>query len=218
MKHLVFALLALAASSPLARAQSATQPAGRHSTLLDVAGGAGARRGYGALSGWRLWGLTPDGRFQAGVGARATVFFLPDQAYRGQTVSAENSLRVAASNIVTLNTALHLRARVAGPVRVGFNIDLVGVSLGSNPSSQQFEPMGSKVGMGSAEPVRTNVLLGGRRDRGSINSDFYASADVSPTLSIHAGFSHVVNAYELDGQRFQHFANLGSLGLAYQLR
>lgn len=218
MKLPLLTLMGWLLSAPLAFAQSAPNPAPRHSTLLDVSGALGAQRGYGAASAWRLWGLTGSDRFQAGIGARATVFFLPEQLYEGQTEPRDNSLRVLATRPVAFNAALHLRARVAGPVRVGFNIDLVGFTVGDEPLSRQFAPMDVTVGTGFAQPVRANVLLGGRRDRGSLNSDFYVSADVSPKLNAHAGFSHVVNAYELNGQRFQRFANLVSLGLMYRLR
>ena len=207
MKQLLVVLLGLAGP-----AAAQVQPV----TLLDATGAVGARRGYGALAAWRLWSPFQQHRVQAGLGVRTTVFFLPAQMYERQTGPAATQLELPGTQAVALNAALHLRARVAGPVRVGFNIDLAGLTLGSRVCGQ-------RTGTGPTEaitavPVRGNLLLGGRRDRGTLNSDFYLSTDLTSRYSVHAGFSHVVNAYAVNGQRYQRFANLAALGVSYQLR
>lgn len=116
--------------------------------------------------------------------------------------------------LVALNAALHLRARVVGRFRVGFTIDLVGLTLGSGKS------YGHGQLIGTLRPTRVNLLLGGEKDRGSLNSEFYVSADLTPHLSVRAGLSHVVNAYEIKSAskssiQYRIFGNLGLLGVSY---
>lgn len=207
MKKLVVVLLGLA--GPAAAQVGPT-------TLLDGTAALGARRGYVAASAWQLWSPFGQQRLQAGLGFRATGFFLPGQSYDAQNGATDATLHLPAGRHVALNAALHLRARVAGPVRVGFNIDLAGLTLGPSLCGQRLQ-----AGMAEravARPVRGNLLLGGTQDRGTLNSDFYVSVDVAAHYSVHAGFSHVVNAYAVGDQRFQRFANQAALGVAYRLR
>lgn len=66
-------------------------------------------------------------------------------------------------------------------------------------------------------PVTGNLLLGGRRDRGSLNSELYAAVALSRGLSVRVGYSHIVTAYQSDADRYRRFRNLAALGLSYQL-
>lgn len=195
------------------RAQTGEAP--RHATLVDLTGAAGGKRAYVSAAGWRTWGLDANGRFQAGLGVRGTGFWGPEGTY--DFVAGPNAfteLRVDKPRLLTLNTALHLRARVVGQVRVGITIDLAGVTVGSGSL------VGPQIPEGEIRPTRWNLLRGGTADRGSLNSEFYVSAALTPHLSLRAGLSHVVNAYDFRSAgspvtRYHRFTNLGLLGATY---
>jgi hypothetical protein len=232
------ALIALLSGTiAAAQAQSAATPtpkaARRHAFVFDVTGAIGKpaiynyKQVYLSAAAWRLWGLDRTGRFQVGVGAHLTHYRSEMAFYdlvRGTASTYRSSsidgvytpqiLAVSAPRLWAFNAALHARARVVGPVRVGFSIDLAGLTTGSG-STQYYTPT-------NVRPTRWNVLLGGVKDRGSLNSEFYVSADVTPHFGIRAGLSHVVNAYEIvrDGKAvadYHKFSNLGFLGASFLL-
>ncbi|MBC8084832.1 MAG: hypothetical protein H7Z21_16665, partial [Hymenobacter sp.] len=66
-------------------------------------------------------------------------------------------------------------------------------------------------------PTRGNLLLGGSRDRGSLNSEFYLAAALPRGLGLRAGWSHIVTGYETDASTYHRFHNLAALGVSYSL-
>ena len=116
--------------------------------------------------------------------------------------------------LLALNLAFHVRARVAGPVRVGFNLDMLGATFGPDRTGTLTPDVPFQR---PPRPVWNNVLLGGAADRGSLNSELYASVDLPYRLSVRGGWSHLVTAYDVDGTRYRRFHNLAALGISYQL-
>ena len=210
VRPVVFFALALASGWPLAAVRAQSGPATpRPATVLDLTGASGPTLHYGSAAAWRLWGLDAAGRFQAGVGVRASHFFADSYALGTQAEPNQAGVQVARPRLTSFNAAFHLRARVAGPVRLGFNLDAVGLTVG--PDRTTGNPAQD------LHPVRGNLLLGGRRDRGSLNSELYAAVALPRGLSLRAGYSHLVTAYETDADRYHRFHNLAALGLSYQL-
>ncbi len=218
------ALLAL----PLAAAAQTAPTTPRHATVLDLGGAVGPTLNYGSVAAWRLWGLDAAGRLQVGLGVRGTHFFADEATYDGQNVrensanQSQYTLYVPSPRITALNIALQLRARVAGPVRVGFSIDLAGLSTGpervGRADGTLFNIAPNRAG---TRPVRQNLLLGGNRDRGSLNSELYAAVDLPRNFSLRGGYSHLVTAFEQyafldDAGRYRRFSNLAVLGLNYE--
>ena len=207
--YLIILLLGL----PLLAAAQA--PPGRHATVLDLTGAVGPTLNYASVAGWRLWGLDPAGRFQAGLGLRGSYYFADKLALDRQGDSDNFPLQVPRPRLGAVNAAFHVRALVAGPLRVGFNLDLAGISFGPERLGGyerliiQVPPV--------ARPTSGNLLLGGSKDRGSLNSELYASLALPAGLSVRVAYSHLVTGYEAEGSRYRRFRNLAALGLSYQL-
>lgn len=206
---LSLALLGAALAPGAARAQSAP----RHATVLDLTGAVGPTLNYGSAVAWRLWGLDAAGRFQAGAGVRVSHFFAEGYTLDHQAGPEDFSIQVPEPRLTSFNAAFHLRARVAGPLQLGFNLDVAGLTVGPGRTR---EAAAAAVGT-PVRPVRGNLLLGGTRDRGSLNSEFYAALALPRGLSVRAGLSHLVTGYQDDATRFRRFRSLAALGLSYQL-
>jgi hypothetical protein len=198
-----------------------TEP--RNVILFDLTGAVGPTLNCTAAAGWGLWGLDQAGRVQAGFGLRASYFFAEVNDYDGQNTPAGYTLRVPETRIVALNFAWHLRVRVAGPVRVGFNLDAAGLSFGPERTAQaNGTPARLSPDRPGTRPVLLNVLRGGAADRGSLNSELYAAVALPRGLSLRAGYSHIVTGYRTDyfaddAGRYRRFRNLALLGLSYTL-
>lgn len=157
------------------------------------------------------------GRLQVGLGVRASHFFAKGYALDRQTEPDGPGVQVPSPSLTSFNAAFHLRARVAGPVRLGFNLDVAGLTLGPDRAQATADGPGSPPAEVPLRPVTGNLLLGGRRDRGSLNSELYAAVSLSRALSVRVGYSHIVTAYQSDADRYRRFRNLAALGLSYQL-
>ncbi|TGE21955.1 hypothetical protein E5K00_17000 [Hymenobacter aquaticus] len=190
------------------RAQSSELPP-RHATLVDLTGAVGPTLTYASAAAWRLWGLDTGGRFQVGAGLRASHFFTDSYDVDRQAGPGAATLRVLSPRLYALNAAFHLRARVAGPVRLGFNLDAAGLSFGPERSTTASG--------GQVEPTRGNLLLGGRRDRGSLNSEFYLALALPRGLQVRAGWSHIVTGHQREATTYQRFHDLAALGVSYSL-
>ena len=191
-----------------AQAQS-PPPAARHATVFDLTGAVGPTLKYASVAAWRLWGLDPGGRFQVGAGLRASHFFTDGYDLDRQTGPGNATLSVPSPRLYALNAAFHLRARVAGPVRLGFNLDAAGLSFGPERNTPAApEPV---------RPTRGNLLLGGSRDRGSLNSEFYVATALPHGLHLRLGWSHIVTGHERGATTYHRFRNLAALGVSYSL-
>lgn len=211
MKKILLSALCSGFLAAPVRAQTASVPS-RYATVLDLTGAVGPTLGYASAAAWRLRGLGANGRFQLGLGLRASHYFADRNLLDNQTTSGGAVIQVRNPRLTSLNAAFQLRARVAGPLQVGFNLDVLGVSFG--PGRPLEAPA---AGQEAVRPVRGNVLLGGARDRGSLNSEFYVAVALPRGLGIRAGWSHLVTAYQTDADRYRRFRNLAALGLSYQL-
>ena len=214
MKRLLLSVAACGALSLGAHGQSGPADA-RHATVLDLTGATGPTQNYASAAAWRLWGLDAGGRFQVGLGLRASHYFAGSSLLDNQTTAGGAGIQVWDPRLTALNAAFHVRARVAGPVRLGFNLDVLGASFGP---ARSLEAPGLGAGaQAQVSPVRGNLLLGGTRDRGSLNSEFYAAVALPQGLSLRVGWSHIVTAYATDADRYRRFRNLAALGVSYQL-
>lgn len=198
----------------LAPAQTAPS---RHATVLDLTGAVGPSLNYASVAGWRLWSLDAAGRFQVGLGVRGSYYFADGLALDRQSGgdAFPQVLLVPRPRLGAVNAAFHVRALVAGPLRVGFNLDLAGVSFGPERASSYDGVI--TIAPFIAKPTSGNLLLGGSNDRGSLNSELYASLALPAGLSLRVGYTHQVAGYEAQGERYRRFHNLAALGASYQL-
>ena len=93
---------------------------------------------------------------------------------------------------------------------LGFNLDAAGLSFG--PTRRTPTITGRPV-----RPTRGNLLLGGSRDRGSLNSEFYLALALLRGLGLRAGWSYIVTSHEQETSTYQRFRNLAALGVSYTL-
>lgn len=200
---------------------------GRTSTLVAVSGRAGPSLNQVAVAGWRLWGSKPNGRLQAGVGLHGQVLFAISDPYLGQDTpnsqqGANYTLSVPPHHVFALNTALHIRLRVLGPLRLGAVVDVAGLSFG--PAS---EGIGLRDGLVATalhfQPVRYNLQLGDAHARGTLASEGYLAVDLPHAFSLRVGYAHVVTALRTDepneyAGRYQSTDNQFIAGVSYALR
>ena len=209
--------------------------------LLDVAGGPGLRLNpssalTGALSGWLMWHSTrqplqPEGavepfpsRFAFGGGLRLThLRSSGSDRFEGRAAAEGMALEVNDPQLTALNLAMHLRLRVLGkperhPLSVGFNIDLGGFSFGPARTALQVPLSVPPTFNYATRPVRANVLLGNKNDRGTLNSELYLAWKATPRLALRGGWAHVASGYAHAGARYQRFTNLMIVGLSYDVK
>lgn len=185
----------------------AAAPAVAHAQVLataDLAVGVGSNAQRVSVAAWRpvtdVLGLV-----SLRAGLRAT-------SYSGSGGTFDNRDPVTVALPATLpfapaatgiNLAVELEAAPPGPFTVGANLDLAGFAFGPTVTAGSF-----RAGLQS-----TSLFLGGRNDRGALNSEFYAGWHVLPLLTLRAGVSHSVTTYDVTAPggtsaRYQQFVTV----------
>lgn len=99
---------------------------------------------------------------------------------------------------------------------IGFNIDVLGVSVGT----RSFKTIGNDP-VYKINPETTNVLLGASNDKGALNSEFFVGYRINNHLTAKAGLSHYLITLEYENNagkgRTQVFSNIPFLQLQYTL-
>ena len=112
-------------------------------------------------------------------------------------------------------------------MNAGFNIDLVGVSVGRKGSGILTGNGITRIDPG-AKPTTVNLLLTGDHDRGTLNSEFFVRYTLNDRLRLKAVYQFIFVEYETqaikqafsDGSannRFRNKANNFGLGITYHL-
>ncbi|MBC7446597.1 MAG: hypothetical protein H7330_00885 [Hymenobacteraceae bacterium] len=249
-------LVGILAAAPVARAQKAPPEGSRAKWLLDAAVGVsirapGLRDGSSYkqtqlnAAGWRLWPIGARERLRLGIGPRLMYSRAPylvleradrqtsyQECQRIYNSTNPGGLTLSDVQLTTLNLALAAQWRPVPWLRVGFNIDAIGVRLLASqrrasaiyPIANALDPVilvGEDFVAHHAAPdaraQRGNLLLVGRNDRGYLNSEFYLGFDLHHGFDVRIGRNHIVTNYVAEGRRFQVFQNLGFVGLSYEL-
>lgn len=115
---------------------------------------------------------------------------------------------------------------------VSFDIDVAGITFGSEQKGNKFrpgealgtDPLALPVAEADASPTLVNLLLVGDNDRGSLNSTLGVTYNVTKRLGISAGAGLVFTEYTTDGtigydgnDRFRNKNMMGYLGVSYRL-
>lgn len=173
---------------------------------------AGAARRHAVFAG---------GRLLLGYGARASLQTGRVELYPVRVDGAVDRLTVHDAHLASLNANVHAAVKLGGPIEAGFNLDVAGASVGASQSaSYRSSPTAAPAGV-RASPSAGNLFLFGSNDRGSLNSEFYASWRVSPAFSLRAGLSHFLTEYRAErelasGTRlFRRFSNLIFVGVRW---
>lgn len=217
-------LVALCIILPVAPA-SAQDSANAPEIRLDGAIGVGSSRHTLALSLTHQFGVLSQRRLRLGYGLRYSHLGGERLGFRtsdrGQLGGGPVDRVDLEPNIHALNAEIHIGYRIGNRVEAGFNIDLLGVGFGPDRTFDQSSSGGSSV---TGSPSSFNLLRLGRRDRGSLDSEFYLALAVSPRLVLRGGLSHYVAEYETDqplsggSDRVRSVGNLVFAALTYRWR
>ena len=167
-------------------------------TFVSVSAGSSAYSD-GTRSFSLMGGLLPviaEGRASAGLALRYTRWARSARIDIGES----RSIDVQGFDVGALNLAVLAEYLLTSEMAVGFNIDLIGISHGSDTT------LTGAVNT-SANPTASNLLLGGKNDRGSLNSEFYGAYSIGP-IRLASGLSHQVielTAQQTSTEKLQRF-------------
>jgi len=127
--------------------------------------------------------------------------------------------------VSSLNLSANFGYALSSDWSLGFNIDLIGFSVGRK-SSAILTSNGVTRNEPLAKPAVFNLLLTGDNDLGSLNSEFFLRYKLSPKWGLKAVYQFYFAEYKTntvqqtapDGtmvDRFRNKANLFGLGLSY---
>ena len=200
-----------------------------------------------ALAVNRLHSLWQARRFRIGYGLRFTSAFGTNTNYRtapaslvkgpgGESVLGLfvknieehiDTLRLAKTQANSLNISLNLEYAISRRLDAGFNIDVIGFTVGPNQSgtflanSPVRSPLSGSVQDAKLTPF--NILLGDQSDRGSLNSEGYVRYRFSNRISLRGGIRFIVHEYTtqrkltFENDRFRSSNASGLLAIAYHL-
>ncbi len=237
-------LLLLATTLPFCVSAQQVENAGID-RFIDFAATLGDGQGSGALSYVHDWRFGKRRRLEAGLGARLTGAAGSNLTYTtagparltrsftttfviffaGQETQNWDTLTVQRPFVSMLNLTVNLGYVFSPKWSAGFNIDLVGVSLGRKTSADLLSEGRTSIDPAS-RPTPFNVLLTGDHDRGSLNSEFFLKYKLSERWGVRAVYQFLFTEYTTgtlkqtasDGtqiDRFRHKANNFGVGLSY---
>ncbi len=200
---------------------------------------AGASVGAGAsmfsLGAEREFNVFSD-KFHINPGVRLSIFNGNDLEYitaPAKYTSNDDQLDTITFGTVQNNFAnlyVRLGYDITPKLSVSFDIDVVGVSFGSEQDYSDFRPgealrSGPQNAFGHSQkgsPTTLNVLLIGDNDIGSLNSTLNISYDITNRLGIDLGAGLIFTEYTIatgrgyDGNdRFRNKNIMGYLGVSY---
>ncbi|NOU38056.1 MAG: hypothetical protein HOO89_05035 [Ferruginibacter sp.] len=190
-----------------------------------------------------LWKLGKKERFATGFGARLTSNFgsknyyttAPAKLTSGKTgpgvlfgddiTQNIDSVFFSTSQVNALNLSINFAYKIKEKITLGFNIDAIGVSFGSNKTGTYFP----NVGVGStvsAKPTSFNALLISDNDKGSLNSELYGQYNFNKKWGAKLGFQFLFTEYKTNtlvqttptgdkNDRFRNKASQISLGITH---
>ena len=220
---LLFTLVAFLHSSIWAQDDQLTQ---KWFKTLNL--GLNVGSGFMADLSWQhVYGLGQSQKLRIGYGVRLNSFAGSDLDYTSappdfQKESKKDTVTFASSNQTSLNLGIYTEYHFSPKIMVGFNIDALGISLGSEQEGKLIsEGVEQTV---KANPTTLNLLLVGANDIGSLNSNFYAGLRVSEKLGIMAGMSMYFGEYttdtkqpNTDNDRFRLISQMGFVGIKLYL-
>lgn len=178
---------------------------------IDI--GLAFRASQGALSAAFAhdWYLGKNKKFIIGTGGRFTAYVAQNQYY--ETAPAEltsgrsgpgvifkesitaniDTFLITSPNVYAVNAFINLGYRFSEKFSMGFNIDAVGFSFGSEKQGNYIN--GSQGQITTAKPTSFNLLLVSDNDRGSLNSELYGKYKINEKWSARAGLQFLFTEY-----------------------
>jgi hypothetical protein len=143
------------------------------------------------------WRLGKKKTFYIGAGARLTNFFGKDVSFQSApaNLAADESfidtLFYTSPSVHSLNAYINLGVNITPTLAAGFNIDLLGFSLGKNDDA--IFTTNATTQTTTAKPTAFNLLLVGNNDLGSLNSQFYLRYAISQRFGVMAAYQYLFN-------------------------
>jgi hypothetical protein len=233
----VIGLLPIAGSTQIVR--------NRTSQYIDVAGTVGASQGTIATSFVHNWKVGKAKKLELGIGGRVTGYFGSKKDFitagpakytrsftvpfiiffAGQEEQNFDTLSVQRPFTVSLNAMVNLGYNFSPKWYAGFNIDVIGFTLGRKSSSVYTGDGITKIDPAS-KPSPFNLLLTGDHDIGTLNSEFYVRYQFAPRWTVRALYQFIFVEYQSKSfrqslpdnntnDRFRNKANNFGLGVSY---
>ena len=226
--------------------QAQQKPLPHINQYIDFATAVGSSEGTAAFSFVHDWRFGKRKRLEAGLGLRLTSYIgskkefytAPARLARSTTVPFAivfagheekniDTLTVQRPFTTSLNLSVNLGYYFSQRWFAGFNIDLIGFTVGRTTSAI-LHSNGTTTTEPSAKPATFNVLLTGDNDYGSLNSEFFLKYKLSSRWDLRAVYQFFFAEYKTqnvkqvapDGtlvDRFRNKANLFGLGVSYHL-
>jgi len=237
---LFFVLIAASAS-----AQQNALP--RKNSFIDLSVTTGSSQRSIAGSYVYNFRLFKNRKFEAGIGLRNTAYFGTKKDFitagparltrtsttpfliffAGQQEENFDTLVVQRPFTNSLNATINLGYNITNSFYAGFNIDLIGFTLGSK-SSAVFKSNGKTITEPVAKPTTFNLLLTGDHDYGTLNSEFFLKYKVANRWYVKGVYQFIFIEYKAttteqiakDGTvitRFRNKANNFGIGVSYSL-
>jgi hypothetical protein len=219
----------LALTAAIAGTAARAEGTSAWSQTVDLATGLGSSRFTGAVSWNHFYGLF-DQRLHVGLGARFASFLgsgvIPYTTADASLIRANevNTLSVEDPQAHSLNAQFLIRFRAVAGLELGFDIDLVGFAFGPSRSGSYAATDPRFAGAQRASVSGFDLLLGGKADRGQLDSEFYLAWWFTERWAVRAGLSHFASGYTTDtkldngADRYRASQNLGFLAVSWRLR
>ena len=225
MRYLLVSLLVGCLSGLNAQTDSTSY---KYDLSIDL--GIGRNSGSGHIALHRDWRFGKADRIFVGAGIRTSMFTgrnvyftsaPPDLAASSQL---QDSILAPTPFIYDLNVMIQFGVNFTSKLKVGFNIDLAGVSFGphgrptfiSDGVEEEIQVM----------PTPLNLLLVGANDRGSLVSQLFFRYRFTERLSAQASLVTMVNELTtntesqidpVENRRFRSLQNQLSAGVSFRL-
>lgn len=172
------------------------------------------------------WRLGKKEKFEIGIGIRISSYFGTNKTFTSAPpeIAGSDSLFIQTPQVTMINLMLGLNYHVSPKWQCGFNIDLLGGSMGTKKTTTYIQN-GNGTAIG-ALPTFLNLLLIGDNDKGSLNSEFFVRYQLKPTMALQFGLQHMfveyttelpIQNYPITNARFRQKTNLFSAGIVYYL-
>ncbi|MFY0627591.1 MAG: hypothetical protein JXR07_14910 [Reichenbachiella sp.] len=177
---------------------------------------------------FHLWKLGKKKRIEVGLGGRFTSYFGQSQYHTSAPASLADpiktdSLFLESPQVNAINLAINIGYRISPKFDAGFNIDAIGFSFGKKQDALFYSD--DTETSTTAKPTPFNLLLGGSKDQGSLNSEFYLRYFIKDNIAIKAAYQYLFIEYTTESKvqqlpesndRFRGKARIFSIGITKQ--
>jgi hypothetical protein len=219
----------------------------RNNSFVDLSATVGSSQGTIAGSYVYNFRIGQKRKLEAGFGLRNTAYFGTKKDFitagparltrtsttpfliffAGQREENFDTLTVQRPFTNSLNATINLGYNISNNFYAGFNIDLIGFTVGSNTSAI-LKSNGATTTEPVAKPKAFNLLLTGDHDYGTLNSEFFLKYKVADRWAVKALYQFIFVEYKTTGTqqvaqdgtvvtRFRNKANNFGLGISYSL-